>query len=211
MDQDLLPLADAAARLGVSVERVRQLVAAGDLPGVRFGNAWAVPQAAVAARRHQSNRRGRPLGPRRAWAEILAGGIDLTAVSRYKHRARRRRGQLGPGDRAHLSDHDSVRISGVAAAIAYGEPLIDDPAAAVLYLPAGLDERLSRSIAFVEDELGSVILLVVDDDVWPLLADHESGGARHRLAPKAAVALDLMASDDPRLWQAAAHLGRARA
>jgi hypothetical protein len=39
MASDLLALSDASALLGVSSERVRQLIVAGDLPGVRFGNA----------------------------------------------------------------------------------------------------------------------------------------------------------------------------
>jgi len=63
---ELVSLVDASAMLGVSPERVRQLVVAGDLPGVRFGTAWAVPKDAVVARRHQANRRGRPLSTKRA-------------------------------------------------------------------------------------------------------------------------------------------------
>ena len=86
MASDLVSLADASQLLGVSSERVRQLVVAGDLPGVRFGNAWAVPRGAVAARRQVSNRRGRPLGERRAWEAIASGGVDLSNVSRYRNR-----------------------------------------------------------------------------------------------------------------------------
>jgi hypothetical protein len=46
---ELLPLADAADLLGVSVERVRQLVVGGQLPGQRFGNVWVVPEDAGGA------------------------------------------------------------------------------------------------------------------------------------------------------------------
>ena len=70
MASELVSLAAASQLLGVSPERVRQLVVAGDVPGVRFGNAWAVPRDAIAARRQVSNRRGRPLGERRAWQAI---------------------------------------------------------------------------------------------------------------------------------------------
>lgn len=37
--------AEAARRLGVSASYVRQLIAAGDLPGVRVGRAWRIPEA----------------------------------------------------------------------------------------------------------------------------------------------------------------------
>lgn len=208
VDQDLLPLADAASALRVSVERVRQLVVAGDLPGVRFGNAWAVPKRAVQARRHQANRRGRPLGGRRAWEEILAGSVDLDDVGRYRKRAQPHRGHLGRGDLAFLSDHELVAVSGIAAAVDYGEPLVDDRSEAVLYLPRSLSEQLPDVVALVADPLGPVLLQVVDELIWPLVVDPMVGGqARGRqLAPAAAVALDLMASDDPRHWLAARHL-----
>lgn len=210
MDRDLLPLAGAAALLGVSAERVRQLVIAGDLPGVRMGNAWVVPSKAVVARRHQANRRGRPLGPRRAWEEMLAGSVDLGAVGRYRHRASMHRGRLASGDLAFVSDHEGVLIGGVAAAVRYGEPLVDDHTAAVLYLSASLNEQLSRSVAFVEDGLGPVVLAVIDDSVWPLASRRQDKRDASRLAPRAAVAVDLMASDDPRHWLAADHLVRTR-
>lgn len=209
MDHDLLPLARAAELLGVSAERVRQLVIAGDLPGIRLGDAWAVPGKAVVARRHQTNRRGRPLGARRAWEELRAGPVDLGAVSRYRNRASIHRGRLPRGDLAFVADHPSVRVSGVAAAVGYGEPLVDDPASAVLYLPASVQAIVSESVAFVEDGLGPVVLAVVDDSVWPLVSPPEAGSRSHRLVPPGAVAVDLMASDDPRHWSAAEHLVRA--
>ena len=87
MASDLVSLNDAAQVLGVSAERVRQLVVAGDLPGVRFGNAWAVPRSALVARQGQEPRRGRPLGVRRAWEAIAAGDVDLDEVGKYRNRA----------------------------------------------------------------------------------------------------------------------------
>ena len=46
---------DAAARLGVSEPRVRQLLASGDLAGRRLGRSWLVSDESVA--RLQHNRR----------------------------------------------------------------------------------------------------------------------------------------------------------
>lgn len=183
MDHDLLPLARAAELLGVSAERVRQLVIAGDLPGIRLGDAWAVPGKAVVARRHQTNRRGRPLGARRAWEELRAGPVDLGAVSRYRNRASFHRGRLPRGDLAFVADHPGVLVSGVTAAVGYGEPLVDDPASAVLYLPASVHAIVSESVAFVEDGFGPVVLAVVADPVWPFVSPPGPCGSRRRPAP----------------------------
>lgn len=187
--------------LGVSAERVRQLVVAGDLPGVRFGNAWAVPRDAVVARRHQANRRGRPLQAARAWREIIAGNVDLASAGRYRERATVQRYQLSAGDLAHLAAHPHVRRSGVAAAIELGQLLPLEDAADEFYLPASPAARLLGDIAAVEDPLGRVILRVVDDRFWPF-TDEPTPPATNP-APAAAVALDLMESGDPRHWVAA--------
>ncbi len=87
MPSNLVSLSDASSILGVSSERVRQLVVAGDLPAQRFGNAWAVPMDAVVARRHASRSGGRPLGAVRAWCEIVRDDVDLGRPGRYRSRA----------------------------------------------------------------------------------------------------------------------------
>jgi excisionase family DNA binding protein len=195
---ELLPLADAADLLGVSVERVRQLVVGGQLPGQRFGNLWVVPKDAVAARQHSPGVRGRPLGPVKAWQEILAGSIDLRHPGRYQRRANVIRCEMSRADAAALPEMVAAKLGGVRAAIELGERLaLDDNVD--MYLPAksfkGLDER----VAFVPDAAGRIALRVVDDEAWRLLP----GAA---LAPRAAVALDLLESGDPRHWIAGEHL-----
>jgi hypothetical protein len=195
---ELLPLADAADLLGVSVERVRQLVVSGQLPAQRFANAWAVPKDAIAARRHSPGARGRPLGPRRAWEEILAGPIDLQRPGRYQRRANIIRCEMSRADAAALPEMVGGMIGGVRAAIAYGEQLsLDD--SIDLYLPANSFQDLSARIAFVPDVAGSVSLRVVDDEVWPLLPQES-------LVPRNAAALDLLDSGDPRHWIAGERL-----
>lgn len=191
----------------MSAERVRQLVVADQLPGVRFGNAWAVPSDAVDARRRQANRRGRPLGPRRAWDEIIDGDVDLVDAGRYRSRGMVHRYEIGPGDRAHLTTHDAILSSGVAGAIGYGEPLSPVGAAVALYVAASFHAVLDSMVALVDDALGTLAVWAVDDDVWPIVLEASTVGTHgRRLAPRAAVALDLMTSDDPRHRRAAQRL-----
>lgn len=207
MAPDLLSLSDASVLLGVSPERVRQLVVAGDLPGVRFGNAWAVPRNAVAARHQVANRRGRPLGAKRVWEAISAQEVDLSNVSRYRNRGELHRYQMSSADAAHLVSEAGAVRSGVAAAISYGELLSAEGAEVGLYLPAEVHGALGSTVVAVEDPLGPVALRVVADASWPVVLEvsHDPGNG-HMIAPRAAVALDLMDSGEPRRWVAAENL-----
>jgi excisionase family DNA binding protein len=195
---DLLSLADVARLLGVSVERARQLVIGGQLPGRRFGNAWVVPKDAVDARRHSPGAHGRPLGPVRAWHEIVSGTIDVEHPGRYQRRARVLRGSMSRADIMALPGLLGARVSGAEAARALGEQLSgDDPVD--LYVAADSLDELHENVAFVADPLGNVSLRIVEAAAWNLL------GPAH-LAPRGAVALDLLESGDPRRWIAAERL-----
>ena len=195
---ELLPLADAAEILGVSVERVRQLVVGGQLPGQRFGNVWAVPKDAVAARRHSPGVRGRPLGPLGAWREILNGSIDLRRPGRYQHRASVVRCEMSRADAAALPEMGGALLGGVRAAIDLGEELATADNLDV-YLSAQSFASHAKRVANVDDAAGHIALRVVDDRAWGLLPKGD-------LAPRAAVALDLLESGDPRHWISAEHL-----
>lgn len=207
MASDLVSLADASQLLGVSSERVRQLVVAGDLPGVRFGNAWAVPRGAVSARRQVSNRRGRPLGEKRVWQAIVSGDVDLSNVSRYRNRGEAERYSMSAADAESLVSDRGAIESGVAGAVFFGQLLQAEGADIDLYVPQQLHQVLGSVVAAVEDPLGSVVLRVVSDGVW---ADVEAEVLKsddgRAIAPRAAVALDLMDSGDPRHWVAAENL-----
>ena len=207
MASDLVSLADASQLLGVSSERVRQLIVAGGLPGVRFGNAWAVPRDAVAARRQVSNRRGRPLGERRAWQAIGSGDVDLSNVSRYRNRGVVERYAMSAADAAYLVSDLGAVESGVSGAVSHGELLQAEGAELDLYVSHRMHDGLSSVVAAVEDPLGSVVLRVVSDEAWPEVEELASRPDGSRLvAPAAAVALDLMDSGDARHWVAAENL-----
>jgi hypothetical protein len=67
-----------------------------------------------------------------------------------------------------------------------------------LYLSAK-SFRLDARIAFIPDVAGRVALRVVDDAAWHLIPKGE-------LAPRNAVALELLESGDPRHWIGGEHL-----
>ena len=195
---NLVSLADASSILGVSSERVRQLVVAGDLPAQRFGNAWAVPMDAVVARRHSARSGGRPLGSDRAWRKIVDGDIDLNRSGRYQRRAEVVRFEMSEADVESLPGAVGALMSGVRAAIEFGASLIV-AGDRDIYLSRSAFGRLDSLVAAVPDSLGRIRLRVVDDDVWGII----SGSG---LAPRGAVALDLLDSADPRHWVAAERL-----
>ena len=68
MEADVLSVREAAEQLGVSSERVRQLINAGSLPARRSSAGWLLRADAVAERTHSAARAGRPASPRTAWA-----------------------------------------------------------------------------------------------------------------------------------------------
>lgn len=198
MAGELVSLSDASRVLGISIERVRQLVVAGDLPGQRFGNAWAVPRDALVARRRISRRGGRPLSPVHAWTAIVAGDVDLSWPGRYQRRAALVRCDMSRADVDSLPRVAEALEGGVHAAIALGAPLAASDNRD-LYLSRAMHHRLESVVALVIDPLGPIRLRVVDDDAWKLVP-------RADLAPRAAVALDLLDSADPRQWIAAESL-----
>jgi excisionase family DNA binding protein len=205
---ELLSLAEASVMLGISPERVRQLVVAGWLPGVRIGNAWAVPRDAVTARRHIPGRPGRPLGARRAWERLLVGPVALAERGRVVNRAAVHRYEMSRADLDALSTRHPVMVSGVTGAIEHGEPLHQPGSGGDLYLPISLHRRLPDLVALVTNPLGPIVLRVVPDEPWLLLCNTfpRLREGRPVVAPRSVVALDLCDSGDPRLWIAAQNL-----
>lgn len=202
-----MSLEDAGLMLGISPERVRQLVVAGDLPGVRFGNAWAVPRARLLARSNQKNRRGRPLGVRRAWESIIANAVDLDDLGRFRNRGVVNRYEASRADVEQLYRQEGVIVSGVSAAIGYGELLSDAAQEAALYVRSSVQDQLGGQVVLVQDPLGSLVVRVVADAAWELASQASKSFDDGRLyAHRAAVALDLMDSPEPRHWIAAQNL-----
>src|SRR5262245_24102945 len=76
---DVLTVREAAARLGVSGQRVRQLISDGSLPARRSSSGWLIEAGDVAGRDRRA--RGRPASPRTAWAVscMLSSSLEAEA------------------------------------------------------------------------------------------------------------------------------------
>lgn len=92
-----LSVAEVAQRLGISVQRVRQLLHAGELDGRKGPGGWIVAESAVRAREQAPPAAGRPLSSHMAWlvvAQLLAAdsppgsGVDLDPDRRDRYRLR---------------------------------------------------------------------------------------------------------------------------
>jgi excisionase family DNA binding protein len=81
-DHQVLSVHEAADVLGVSMERVRQMIRAGQLPARRSSAGWLISADAV-AERSRSVHNGRPHEPRTAWSAIalLAAAMACAAQS----------------------------------------------------------------------------------------------------------------------------------
>jgi len=211
---DIIGVLEAADALAIHPSRVRSLIAAGSLEAEKIGGRWLLRRESVETRRRGPVSSGRPLAPRNAWVLLLeASGDDtLNRVDPVAHWRMRQslansgllamRGRLGGRARAHslwglrgelgpLRSDQGVVLTGSSAA---GELKLG------LAAPDTIDAYVvSSRLDGLKDEYGlqdmpaeqaNVILRAVPDDAW-MLEDR-------RVAPAAAVALDLASYPDSR-------------
>ncbi len=217
-----VPASEAARRLRVHDSRVRRLVEAGDLPARKVANRWLVDAGALERRGLLGPADGRPLEPENAWGLLfLASGepapwLRSDVRSRLRRRLRegslrRDRGRLVKRARVHyfvggerarpqLSRHPRFVRSGISAAAEYGASL---RSSRVLegYLPRDELERLIYRFALQPaDERGADLIIRGVSGFWPF--------QERAVAPKAAVAVDLLESLDQRTRRAGDELLR---
>lgn len=219
---DLLSIPEAAEELGLHPSRVRALAAAGTLPAVKIGKQWAVDRVAVARRLRGEHGAGRPLEPHNAWAILfLASGdqpdwLSAKEVWRFRQllridglsRLAPRLGRRGkprplaahPGELAYLLEDRALVRSGVSAAGSYELDLVSGAEADGYITESRLGE-FERAHALEPASMGAanVVVRVVPDSAW-----HFSPG--RKVAPPAAVALDLLQDADPRSQRAGREL-----
>jgi excisionase family DNA binding protein len=220
----LLTVLEAADRLGVSPAAVRHHIASGRLSAVKRGRSWWLDERLVERMARQSRSSGRALSPDMAWAVLLlASGDDGAAeqaagrdrywsrvrawlrdhslgehAPRLRARAQEEQFDAHPSELERIRDRPDVLVTGASAGDAVG--LIGSVSTVDVYAP------ISHRRAMVDDHAlmpgaGPVRVRWVPDTVWPLLSRADG----HR-APRAAVLLDLLESDEPRARREAARV-----
>lgn len=218
-----MAVGDAAARLGLSESRVRQMLADGVLRGERIGRSWVIEQSAVDAIADDRPGVGRPWQPHSAWALLaVAGGDEAEGSAVERFRARDRLAEHGlAGLVGRLSARcevrrfyahpavldglagDDVVLGGISAAGHHGADVIAAGVVEVYAKASMVDVLVDRYALDERAERPNVILRVVDDEHWPFATGE-------RFAPWPAVAVDLLESDDARSRRAGAELAARR-
>jgi hypothetical protein len=211
---DFVDVTAAAQELGVEPSRVRALIAGGALRADKVGGRWLVYRDSIAARRRQPPAPGRPMTPRNAWTLLLdASGEEVRqpvdantrwriAQTLMRHQLPALRDRLQararvhhlwalPGELRPLHRDDAVVLTGSSAAGALDLELLA-PDTLDAYVQAGHFDRLvsEHGLEGVPAARANVILRVVPDDSWVLDG--------RRIAPRAAVGLDLASYPDSR-------------
>ncbi len=215
----MLGVSEAAAELGVSPRRVRQMLADGVLVGERVGRLWVVGSEQLGQARHGRPEVGRPWSAASAWAVLaLADGKEpvLSPVERSRAKKRLAEG-LGSvsgrlkarADRQLFYGHPSVldRIadvlgvvrSGVSAASVHGADLVVGEGFEGYVRASDLDALVSQFGLDSNSARPNVLLRVVEDDAWPFEPGQKSAG-------RSVVVMDLIESDEPRTHRAGAEL-----
>lgn len=206
-----LSVAEAAAELGVNEARVRALLKAGRLQGDKQAGRWLVDRRGVWRRQRAGGRRGRRLRPANAWGVLaLASGHDagwLAPAERYRMRqllerdgveglrpslearARVHRFHAHPGVLRDLGEHPGLIRTGVSGSGDHRLGLVAGDEIDAYARPSVID-KLVRKYALERDgDDVNVVLRELPDEAPPL---------PDRVAPLAAVALDLAEDADAR-------------
>lgn len=208
---------DAAGRLDVSAQRVRQLIYAGELDAQQLAGRWLVDISSLERVVHGDRRAGRPWAPARSWALLaLAGGREPDwlpggersrleqalaqsgiheLAGRLRHRAERRYWYIHPALLARLLDEDGVVVSGAKAS---GRLRDSGPIEAYVH-PALVDGLADEYAPDAESDEPNLIVRVVRGP-WPFQPGE-------RQAWPEVVAVDLLErSEDARARQVAEEL-----
>lgn len=233
MQADVLTVREAAAQLGVSGQRVRQLIGAGSLPARRSSAGWLIRADDIADRNRRA--RGRPASPRTAWAVLclLSSALEPEAAeappsavpdSRLRYHA----GQVlkampDPADdprrwRALLASRG--RAERMWAHPGLVSRLVEDPQVseggdrAAVRIGEGLSQAAVRDVYVAESNAERIVesyRLRPDAEgqimlhVVPSSVPKDLIAMRGGPVPAAAAAADLLDEDDPRARRSALH------
>ena len=215
-DGSLLSVRETAELLGVTPIAVRRRIDAGSLPARKYGRQWLLDRVDVERSARQGSTAGRAMSAPMAWSVLLlaSGEPEQAAVlagrDRYRSRvrawlnqhslvedARSLRGRavsesfdVHPSELGRLVARGDVLPTGASAGGVVG--VIGGPEVADCYAPSRSRAKLISEHG-MEPSNGAAQIRWVPDDVWDLLVAHGRDEA-----PRAAVLLDLLESDDPR-------------
>jgi hypothetical protein len=173
---EIMTLAEAATRIGISRRRAQDLIATGQLPARRHRNAWLVSAKAVLfANRVLRHAAGHPLSERGAW-ELISHQLESCSADPSEHDYLRRRVRdrarhsfaiVHPASLRALRRDRRVVLSGRDAAAAHGAPV--DPGNPLDAYVRVSDVASLRAQYQCDDsfENANLYLHAVDDDAWP--------------------------------------------
>jgi hypothetical protein len=202
----------------VSPNRVRALISSRELAAVKIGDRWLVEDEAVERRLWNGAHPGRRFSPSNAWALlVLASGEEARGIGpsirsrleralareglaslrpRLSKRGEARLFQAHPGELAYLLEDPRFVRSGATGAQEHGFGLVAGGQVEGYVRAADLDDFVAHHALEPTGVGGNVRARAVPDEAWRFLDDR-------RVAPRAAVTLDLLEDLDPRSAQAA--------
>jgi hypothetical protein len=211
-----MAVADVAGELGLSSQRVRQLIDRGVLEAVKLSGRWLIRDESVERLAGRPRRAGRPWAAPRAWAllalacdreptwlpeaewdrlrDVLAASDIEDLVAQLHARAERRDWYVHPGLLAELRRHDGVVVGG---GLASGR--LRDSGSVDLYIHPDVLRDLVASYAPDEDPDEPNVVIHVVQGPWPFVPGE-------REAWPAVAAADLLDRGDSRSRQVAAEL-----
>lgn len=220
---------EASHRLGVSAQRIRQLIASGDIHAERHGHVWAIdPRSVDDYERRRRPTAGRSLSPTMAWAAMLSNfgtavddelaiAFDLHGTERSRLAQLRER---QPGDWRWLAHRrattarfntfdaflnrievlDDVVRTGVSALADHDVDLIAHERHLDVYVPANVANELAKTMRLEPRSSGNLTLRAIPD------LDEAGFIMRRNVMPRSVVAVDLLNDADERTARAGADL-----
>jgi hypothetical protein len=215
--EDVVSVREAAEALDVDERAVRLLAASGELEGIKRGGSWWLDRRSVERRVRQAPAPGRPLSPAMCWAILLLASGDaqgfpllaahqpsrarqwlathslLSDATRLGARAAREAFDVHRSELPRMATRDDLIRTGISAAETVG--LHGGGHELELYAPEHLRDEIVAEHG-LEPGDGPLLMRWVQDDLWRAVGVG--------VAPRAAVLVDLLEHDDPRVRREAA-------
>lgn len=221
MAKSTLTAREAAERLDVSTQRLRQLISAGDVRAEKHGHVWTVdPKSVDDYRRRRRPTAGRSLSPRMTWAALLSDfgtaiSHEVVDVFGLRRTEQTRLADLGRRDAQEwrwlaqrrataetfstfdafldrIGNRDDVVRTGVSALTDHDVDLVVHAPHLDVYLPATAAAELKTSMHLQPDSAGNLTLRSIND------VDAAAFILNRTVMPRSVVGVDLLDDSDAR-------------